>query len=185
MQKAKLFSHRQAARFYDMLGVGLDTQTFYETAALHDLVVHLKLATGRSVVEFGCGTGRLAAELLSVHLPNDATYFGLDVSNTMVRLAKGRLCPFAGRAEVRQSDGTPYIDTPDATFDKFISTYVLDLLSDEEIRAVLKEAHRVLKPDGLLGLVSLTNGPDPFSRLVSRTWRGLHRISPWLVMTGG
>ena len=132
MQKAKLFSHRQAARFYDMLGVGLDTQTFYETAALHDLVVHLKLATGRSVVEFGCGTGRLAAELLSVHLPNDATYFGLDVSNTMVRLAKGRLCPFAGRAEVRQSDGTPYIDTPDATFDRFISTYVLDLLSDEE-----------------------------------------------------
>ena len=132
MQKAKLFSHRQAARFYDMLGVGLDTQTFYETAALHDLVVHLKLATGRSVVEFGCGTGRLAAELLSVHLPNDATYFGLDVSNTMVRLAKGRLCPFAGRAEVRQSDGTPYIDTPDATFDRFIPTYVLDLLSDEE-----------------------------------------------------
>ena len=181
MVATRLLSHGQAARFYDALGAGLDTQAFYEAAALHDLVAHLELETCRSVVEFGFGTGRLAAELLSAHLPSDATYLGLDVSATMVRLAKSRLHPFGGRAEVRQSDGMAHIDVADGTFDRFISTYVFDLLSDDEIKAVLNEAHRILRPDGLLGLASLTNGPSPISQVVSAMWRGLHRISPWLV----
>ena len=181
MAATRLLSHDQAARFYDALGAGLDTQAFYEAAALHDLVAHLELETCRSVVEFGFGTGRLAAELLSAHLPSNATYLGLDVSATMVRLAKSRLRPFGGRAEVRQSDGTAHVDVADGTFDRFISTYVFDLLSDDEIKAVLSEAHRVLRSDGLLGVVSLTNGPSPITRVVSTMWRGLHRISPWLV----
>ncbi len=181
MAATRLLSHDQAARFYDALGAGLDTQAFYEAAALQDLVAHLGLETCRSVVEFGFGTGRLAAELLSAHLPSNATYLGLDVSAAMVRLAKSRLRPFGARAEVRQSDGTARIDAVDGTFDRFISTYVFDLLSDDEIKAVLSEAHRVLRPDGLLGLASLTNGPNPISRVVSTMWRGLHRISPWLV----
>jgi len=58
---------------------------------------------------------------------------------------------------------------------------VFDLLSDDDTRAALTEARRTLKPDGLLGLVSLTDGSTPLSRLVSMTWRGLHRVSPWLV----
>jgi ubiquinone/menaquinone biosynthesis C-methylase UbiE len=177
----RLLSHAQAARFYDLLGAGQDTQAFYETAALRDLVEHLKFGTCHSVVEFGFGTGRLAAELLSMHLPADATYLGLDVSATMVHLAKNRLRPFAARADVRQSDGTSRIDAEDDSFDRFISTYVFDLLSEDDIQAVITEARRVLKPGGLLGIVSLTDGLSPFSRLVSTTWRGLHRISPWLI----
>jgi ubiquinone/menaquinone biosynthesis C-methylase UbiE len=177
----RLLSHAQAARFYDLLGTGQDTQSFYETAAVHDLITHLELATCHSVFEFGFGTGRLAVDLLREHLPADATYFGLDVSATMTRLAKSRLQPFAARADVKQSDGTPRIDAENDTFDRFISTYVFDLLSDDDIRAILTEARRVVKPGGLLGLVSLTDGPGPLSRVVSTTWCGLHRISPWLV----
>jgi ubiquinone/menaquinone biosynthesis C-methylase UbiE len=168
----RTFSHAQAAHFYDLLGTGLDTQAFYETEALHDLIAHLQLAHCQSVVEFGVGTGRFAAELLRAHVRADASYFGWEVSATMVRLAKSRLLPFGARAEVRQSDGTPRIDARDGTFDRFISTYVLDLLSDDDIRALLTEARRVLKPDGLLGLVSLTDCSSPLSRLVSTTWRG-------------
>ncbi len=83
MAMTRLLSHSQAARFYDLLGARLDTQAFYEAEALRDLVAHLELETCRSVMEFGFGTGRLAAELLSAHLPPNATYFGLDVSATM------------------------------------------------------------------------------------------------------
>jgi hypothetical protein len=72
----RLLSHSQAARFYDLLGTGLDAQAFYEAAALRDLVAHLELSTCLSVIEFGFGTGRLATELLRVDLPPDATYFG-------------------------------------------------------------------------------------------------------------
>ncbi len=177
----RFLSHSQAARFYDLLGARLDTQAFYEAEALHDLVAHLELKTCRSVMEFGFGTGQLAAELLSAHLPPNATYFGLDVSATMVDLAKSRLRPFGRRAEVRQSPGGPHIDVADGTIDRFICTYVFDLLPDDDIRAVLTEARRILTPDGLIGIVSLTNGPRPLSRLVSTMWRGLHHLSPWLV----
>jgi ubiquinone/menaquinone biosynthesis C-methylase UbiE len=177
----RFLSHGEAARFYDLLGAGLDTQAFYETAALDDLIAHLELESCQSVLEFGCGTGRLAAELFEKHLPPDAAYLGLDVSATMVRLARARLAAFGGRAEIRLSDGAPHIEAADADFDRFISTYVLDLLSDDDIRAVLKEAQRVLRSDGLLGLVSLTTGPRPISRMVSTAWRGLHHLSPWLV----
>lgn len=177
----RLFSHAQAARFYDLMGAGIDTQAFYETAALKELVAYLELTSCRSVIEFGTGTGRLAAELLNGHLPPDATYLGLDVSTTMVGLAKNRLRPFGERADVIQTDGMARIDAADGTFDRFISTYVFDLLSDDDTRAVVNEAHRVLKPDGLIGLVSLTDDPRPLSRLVTMGWRGLHRMSPWLV----
>lgn len=177
----RLLSHSQAARFYDLLGARLDTQAFYEAEALHDLVAHLELERCRSVVEFGFGTGRLAADLFSAHLPPNATYFGLDVSATMVDLAKSRLRPFGRRVEVRQSAGEPYIDAADGTFDRFICTYVFDLLPDDDIRAVLTEARRILTSDGLIGIVSLTNGPRPLSRFVSTMWRGLHLLSPWLV----
>ncbi len=181
MKMSRLLSHDQAARFYDGLGAGLDTQAFYEVAAKRDLAEHLDLRAGRAVVEFGCGTGRLAAELLANYLLPGATFLGMDVSRTMVELTKRRLSRWGGRVDVRQSDGTLHVEAANNTFDRFICTYVLDLLSDDEIRGLLDEARRILRPGGLIGLVSLTNGPTLTSGLVSTMWRRLHRVSPWLV----
>lgn len=180
-QRARFLSHEQARRFYDRLGAKLDTQAFYEDAVLHELVAHLGMADCRSVVEFGCGTGRLAEELLAAVLSPRATYLGLDVSSTMVTLASGRLKQWRDRAVIQQSDGTFHIETPEGHADRFICTYVLDLLSEGDIQAVVAEAHRVLASDGLLGLVSLTNGAKPLSRLVATAWQKLHALSPWIV----
>ena len=58
----RLLSPTQAERFYNRFGKRLDSQTFYEKPALDDLAAHLQLETCRSVVEFGCGTGRFAEE---------------------------------------------------------------------------------------------------------------------------
>ena len=44
-------------------GAKSDTQCFYEQPALTDLVAHLELAGAEKVIEFGCGTGRLAEEV--------------------------------------------------------------------------------------------------------------------------
>ena len=41
MAMTRLPSHSQAARFYDLLGAGLDTQPVYEAAVVRDLVAHL------------------------------------------------------------------------------------------------------------------------------------------------
>ena len=56
--------------------------------------------------ELGCGTGRLAGNLLARHLPADARYLGADISDTMVTLSRARLRRFGGRAHVLRADAT-------------------------------------------------------------------------------
>jgi len=174
-------SHDAARRFYDRFGAKQDQQGFYEDRATRVLRQHADWPQAQAVFEFGCGTGRFAAELLAEALPPTATYTGCDLSTTMVDLAHQRLASFAARAQVRLSDGAPRIDAADATYDRVVSNYVLDLLSSADIGAVIAEAHRVLRPGGLLCLVGLTPGTTVLSRVVTSVWMGIHRMRPSLV----
>ncbi|HKJ23663.1 MAG TPA: class I SAM-dependent methyltransferase [Myxococcota bacterium] len=178
MRPLRTLSHEEARHFYDRFGARQDSQLWYEREAIARLCAHLDLDPAQSVVELGCGTGRFAAELLDGLLPPDARYLGLDVSATMVELARQRTARFGERVEIRQTDGAPRIDAPDGAFDRFVSTYVLDLLSEADVRAVLAEAHRVLAPGGRLGLASLTRGESLLSRGLTRAWEAVHRLNP-------
>lgn len=178
---ARVLSHQEARAFYDRFGWKQDFQRIYEDPAIEVLLEHADFESARAVVELGCGTGRLAARLLEEHLPSEATYVGFDISRTMFELAEDRVAPWAGRAEVQLTDGSPSLLVGDDTADRFVSTYVLDLLSEEEIRAVLREARRVLIPGGRLCLASLTFGQTLPSRLVGRLWSAIHSLSPKLV----
>lgn len=171
----------QAARVYDRIGAIQDSQAFYEDAALDALVDAAAFADAHAVVELGVGTGRLAARLLGGVLPADATFVGLDVSATMLRLSRSRLENFGDRASVAMSDASEGLPIPDASCDRLVSTYVLDLLSDGAITAVLDEAHRVLEPGGRLCLVSLTEPAGALSSAVIGIWRALYRMSPSIV----
>lgn len=177
----RTLSYDEARRAYDRIGAFQDRQTFYEGPPLADLCAHARFEEAHAVVELGCGTGRFAAELLEERLPADARYVGVDVSDTMLRLARERTARFGERARIRRSDGSPKLDLPDASFDRFVSTYVLDLLSPEDVGAVVAEAHRLLTPDGLLCLAGLTRGTTPLARAATWIWEGVHRLSPALV----
>lgn len=173
---------REAARaFYDRLGRRQDAQAFYEDAALDALVARAELGEARAVYELGCGTGRFAERLLARELPADARYLGVDLSATMVGLARERLARFGERAEVVRVSGEPHVPLPAASFDRYLTSYVLDLLPVDEIEAQLAEAHRLLAPGGLLGAVSLTRGVSRRGRLVTRVWEAVHALGPALV----
>ena len=174
-------SHAAARRLYDRLGGWLDTQRFYEDGPVGELIAHAGFDVAKSVFEFGVGTGRVAARLLRNHLPADARYQGIDVSPTMVGLARQRLATWNDRVAVTLSDGIPHVAAQDGAFDRFVSTYVLDLLSEDDIRQVLAEAHRSLAANGHLCLVSATHGRSVVERLVMGAAGGLHRLSPRLV----
>jgi ubiquinone/menaquinone biosynthesis C-methylase UbiE len=176
-----MLSHEQAKRFYDRMGAKQDTQCFYERPALADLVANLELAGAERLIEFGCGTGRFVEQLFVRYLPPNACYVGLDVSSTMIKLAQSRTARFGSRAVIRQTSGTTRVDLPDEAFDRFISTYVLDLLSEKDIDSLLSEAYRVLTTGGLLGVVSLSKGSRGLSRFVTWTWERLHQFSPMLM----
>ena len=77
------------------------------TLAVARLRSHAELTEARRVVELGCGTGKLAADLLSSSLRTSARYTGFDVSATMVRLSRARTAVFGDRARIVQIDGSP------------------------------------------------------------------------------
>lgn len=174
----RYLSPAAAKRFYDHLGSAQDWQGFFENPAITELIEHAAFDSATSVFEFGCGTGALASRLLQHHLPADAQYVGLDISSKMVSLAQERLKPWSERARVSQSDGSPRIPEPDLMFDRFVSTYVFDLLAPDFIHQLLSEAHRLLVPGGRLCLVSMTFGASPISRAVCWGWQRLWRLSP-------
>lgn len=176
-----MLSRDEARRVYDRIGARQDSQAFYEDRATGLLIRHGAFERAGGVLELGCGTGRFAFRLLSRHLPETARYRGLDLSPRMVELARARLAPFGARAEVVLTDGAPPAAEPAASRDRFVSNFVLDLLPEAEIAAVLREAHRILAPGGLLCLAGLSTGTGALSRLVARAWAQVHALRPALV----
>jgi len=173
--KPRGLTQSQVIEFYDRLGTKQDKQNYYEDLALADLTRHAKFDLATSIVEFGCGTGRFAEEML--HLSN-ATYWGCDVSSTMIELSRKRLSSFGERVTVWKSSSEISLPLKDNSADRFVSNYVLDILSAEEINSVLQEAHRVLKPAGLLCLTGLTYGKGLFSKAWTAFWNLRFDLNP-------
>lgn len=178
---APTLGHDEARAFYDRFGARQDWQRFYEDPAIDALVRYGAFADARAVLEFGCGTGRFARRLLRRHLGPEARYVGVDSSATMVALARARLAPWAPRATVLQTDGSMRLPFADRAFDRFVATYVCDLLSEADIRALVAEAARVLVPEGRLCVAGLTVGRGPVSRLTTRLWQRIHAARPALL----
>lgn len=172
------FSPAEAAAVYDRIGRAQDTQAFYEDAAVDTLIAHGDFGAAQSIFEIGCGTGRVAERLLRDHCPDGARYRGVDVSTTMVDLARERLAAYADRATVTTTDGACVYESPTASHDRVLATYVFDLLSPAAIQAGLAEVRRMLRPDGRLCVAGLTWGTRPVGRVVSTAWAALHRVRP-------
>jgi len=171
----------EAKAFYDRFGKKQDNQGFYEERALDDLINHAGFHEARNVFEFGCGTGKFAACLLAKHLPSSAKYSGCDVSSTMVAIAEQRLADYRQRTKVAQSDGFVHFPIADNSVDRVISTYVLDLLSGDDIKLFFADACRVLVPGGKLCLVGLSAGVTLPSHIVSFLWNTVFHMRPSLV----
>jgi ubiquinone/menaquinone biosynthesis C-methylase UbiE len=174
---------RQVIAFYDRFGSAQDRQGWYEDPALERLIALGRFEQARSLCEFGCGTGRLAARLLGSVLPADATYLGVDASATMAALATERLQRWAPRARVAHSDGSLRVPGEIAAWERFLCTYVLDLLPEDDILALLEEAARVLAPRGLLCVAGLTHGRGAVAGAVSRLWSLAHALN-WRLVGG-
>lgn len=132
-QAIRMLSHDEARTFYDWFGARQDSQRFYEDPAVSDLVVHADFGGAHSMFEFGCGTGRFAERLLSDDLPPHCLYRAVDISSTMVRLARKRMILWGERVSVTQTSGSVTIAAPNSSSDRFVACYVLDLLSGPDI----------------------------------------------------
>ena len=173
--KPRGLTQTETEKFYDALGAKQDGAGYYEDVTLAQLSRFADFESATSIVEFGCGTGRFAEEILRL---NNASYWGCDVSATMIQLSKKRLATFSERVTLVKSSGDLSLPLPDNSADRFVSNYVLDILSADEIEAVLREAKRILKPDGLLCLTGLTHGKGLFSKAWTAFWNLRFDLNP-------
>jgi len=94
------------------------------------------------ILDLGCGNGRLYE--LFEEMPVD--YYGIDISEKLIEIAKSRY-PNT-KFQVADALNLPF---PDNFFNKIFSIAVFHHIPSEKFRLqFLKEAKRVLKPEGLL-----------------------------------
>ena len=176
-----MLNRNEIKKFYDKLGAKQDWQAFYENRAIERLVKYGDFQNARYVFEFGCGTGKFARDLLENHLSEKSQYLGIDLSKTMFDLTYQKLKPYGNRAVVELSNGTTELPFPDKSFDRFVSNYVLDILSESEINRIFSEANRILRKNGLICLTSLTFGENFLTRPISNLWNFIHTKNAKLV----
>lgn len=168
--------------FYERNVPKQDRQGWYEDDAFDRLVAHGRFDSAQAVLEAGCGTGRFAEMLLRHHLPDHARYTGLDISPAMLARAARRLKPWALRVKLKPADVTLGLTGHKGSVDRVVATYLFDLLSPGHSRALLDEMHRVLQPNGLLCLASLTPETDTGdTTIITQVWAFVQRIWPWIV----
>ena len=153
----------RVARFYDL-------QRFLEQPALR---AALALAGPRSddrVLDVGTGTGALLRELARSGL-SPAEVVGVDASTRMLEHARSAGLPGEWRLQLADARRLPF---PDECFSLVFTAYLLNVLSDEDGKAALREARRVLVPGGRLVVVTPV---APVSAL-ARPYRWLWEVAP-------
>jgi ubiquinone/menaquinone biosynthesis C-methylase UbiE len=160
-----------AQRIYDFIGKRYDWFGGYDAKAKSRAFELLGVAPGQYLLEVGVGTGKEHARIHAAILP-DGISFGVDISRVMLSLTyqknKTPLC----QADARN---IPFVSN---CFDRIYMSYVLDLLSINEIPGILAGLRRILKPAGRIVIVALTEGINRSSRTLVSIWKALYRVSP-------
>jgi arsenite methyltransferase len=148
----------------------------------------LGVTAGEAVLDMGSGPGLLATDLSRAVGPAGRVC-GIDVSESMLTLARGRAVPAGGAPVEYRHGGVTAVPYPDGSFDAVVCTQVLEYV--EDVPAALAEAFRVLRPGGRLlvldtdwdSIVWHSTDPDRMRRILL-TWQQ-HLADPFLPRTLG
>jgi ubiquinone/menaquinone biosynthesis C-methylase UbiE len=164
-----------AERSYDRWAAVYDVWAAITESRAHALAFEAaEPATGQSVLEVAVGTGELFARLAAT--AGLSRCIGTDFSGGMLRRAQQRLTPASRLGALCRADAR-HLPFPGALFDVVVNCYMLDLLSETDIRAALAEFHQTLKAGGRLVLLYMAE-QNP---IVNRLWMWLFRHAPALI----
>ena len=169
-------SKTDAGKLYDRLAGVYDIWSHLtETHARKRSLKLADIRDGQVILEVAVGTGLAFVEMVREN-PHGRN-LGIDISQGMLAKAERRL-RLAGCSNYELLVGNA-LDIPaeDHSFDVLLNNYLFDLLEESDWPTVLKEFHRVLKPNGKLVVVYMTFG----EKLGSGIYQRLYRLSPSLM----
>ncbi|ESS05403.1 MAG: methylase involved in ubiquinone/menaquinone biosynthesis [uncultured archaeon A07HB70] len=161
-------TYDRVAGVYERLLGPVEAPSQRRAVALLAAEADLGLA-GARVVEVGCGPGGRLADLRR-RVGQDGTVVGLDAAPAMADRAQGR----GGTAVLGDARRLPLAA---GSVDAVCALDVLELFSASDLRRVLREVTRVLRPGGLLCVAAMTTADVPDSRFL-RAYERLYRGVP-------
>jgi ubiquinone/menaquinone biosynthesis C-methylase UbiE len=105
------------------------------------------------VLDFGCGVG-LLEDFILPKLSENGKVVGVDIGKELIEVANDRFRT-SNKCEYRVIDTSGILPFESQSFDIIVSSLVLHLLNDTQRSTVLKEFHRLLKPNGHLSLAEI------------------------------
>ncbi len=170
----------QAKESYDKISLSYDYFAgIFEHKYRNLALKRLNIARGETVLEVGFGTGHCLKQMAE-SVGEEGKVFGIDLSSGMLAVSRRRLekAELWKRVELTCGDATkmPYADN---SFDAVFSSFALELFDCPEIPQVLSEVKRVLKPNGRVGVISMSKGDGTSQLLILYEW--LHKKLPQYV----
>jgi demethylmenaquinone methyltransferase/2-methoxy-6-polyprenyl-1,4-benzoquinol methylase len=141
------------------------------------LIVHIE--ENDRVLDVGCGTGALTLRAAE----RGANVKGIDVNAEMIAVAKAKVgnVETSGRVELEEKGVAELDHEPSETYDVVMSGLCLSELSEDELRYVLQQALRVLKPGGLLLVADEVPPANMWLRWVHRLLRLPLTLAAYLI----
>jgi len=154
------------APIYDVWGILTESKARNRAIELADI------QDGQSILEVAVGTGLAFYEIVKRN-PNGANT-GIDLSKGMLDKAKKRVGRLS-RGNYSLDIGSAFnLNIEDESIDTLVNNYMFDLIPFEDMDKILEEFKRVLKKDGKLILVNMTEG----ERFGSKLYDSIYNISP-------
>jgi ubiquinone/menaquinone biosynthesis C-methylase UbiE len=161
--------YNSLAKVYDIWG------NLTESKARNRALELAEIKNGQNILEVAIGTGLAFFEIVKRN--PDGTNIGIDISAGMLKKAEKRLSPLSGAHYALKKASAFNLEGEDEQFDVLINNYMFDLISFDQMDAVLAEFKRVLKKGGKLVLVNMTLG----EKFGSGFYDLIYRVSPRLM----
>lgn len=146
---------------WDRLAASYSRQAWLEQSSIGTLLDMLGPGLEDRLLDIGTGTGELLRELARRPFgPEHAT--GIDPSPAMLQQAP----PLPAGWVLRKARGEA-LPFEDASFNPVTASWVLHVLEPETRERVISEVHRVLKPGGRFGSITIAPPQSHLARLLT------------------
>ena len=121
------------------------------------------------ILEVGCGTGKNIVNLCR-HFPR-ATVTGVDLSETMLAVARTKLAEFGDRARLLHQAYNAPLNPPEGGFDLVLFSYALTMFNPG-FETAIEAAHADLAPGGCIAVVDFHDTRFPWFE----KWMGVNHV---------